>query len=316
MDSFLFIGDFKSQIQADNLNQIIGGNNSILENIQNAAIEECSSYLKGKYDISNAMKPITQHDKTKIYKAGATVYLNAPAYSPTSTYPTIGTLTLQNGYIYSSNVAITIAEAFTIAHWTLLGSQYDIFNAIQPQETFDYLQFYRIGDIVFWKDNIYTAKQETQVLDHQSKLNVGVQTPSDIINVFPCDPVSGKQYWGDGVTYSVPTSTLITNATYWKLGDNRDQKLLQVCVDIALYHAHCRISPRNIPDLRVIRYMGEAENRISVYNQPIKYPIYCALGWLQSVRYGQDITPSMPEIQPISGQRILAGSNVKNNNFY
>jgi len=314
MDAFLYSGDYYRQIQADNLSQIIGNNNKRLDEATQTAMLEVSDLLKGKYDMLTAFAPITQHDKTKVYKAGATVYLNAPAYSATATYPTIGTQVLQAGYVYSSNTVISAHEAFTIGHWTLIGEQYEIYNAMQPNYTFDYLTYYRVGAVVFWNDKICTALKETQVLDHQAKLNIGVQMPSDILNIFPDDPIYGSLYWSSAA-YTVPATTLITNATYWQLGDNRDQKLLQVCIDIALYHLHSRISPRNIPDLRITRYMGEPNDRIATKNKII-YPMYSALGWCQNTRTGDDITPSMPEIQPKSGQRILASSNAKNNNSY
>ena len=238
------------------------------------------------------------------------MYLNATAYSATATYA-LGAQVLQNGFVYSCKTAITVGEAFTLAKWDLLGAQYDIYNAVLPYPTFDYLKIYKVGDIVFWKDEVYTCKIATQILDHQAQINLGVQIKSNIVNAFPED----EKYWGVGVAYSVPTNTLITNATYWASGDNRDQKLLQVCVDVALYHLHSRISPRNIPDLRIVRYMGEPGDRIAAKNKII-YPLYSALGWCQNVRSGDDTTPSMPEIQPTQGGRILSTSRAKLNNSY
>ena len=128
MDSFLYAGDFKRAIQNDNLNQIIGNDTARLDEAIQASMSEISDLLKGKYDMKTSFAPISQHDKTKAYKAGATVYLNAPAYSATSTYPTIGTQVLQAGFIYVSKNVISTAEAFTIEHWTLIGAQYDTFK--------------------------------------------------------------------------------------------------------------------------------------------------------------------------------------------
>lgn len=314
MNSFIYIGDIYRQMQSDNLAQLTGNSTSILDGVIMASIEEAKSYLKGKYDTDSAFSPITQHDKTKTYTANKTVYLNAPAYSPTYTYA-IGVQVLQSGMVYVCKTTISTPEAFTIAHWTLLGNQYDIYFANQPQPLFDYSKFYRVNDIVFWNDKIYTCEVETPILDHQAKLNIGVQVNNPIQNIFPDDIIKGKQYWGEGVAYNVPINTLITDTNYWTFGDNRDQKLLQICIDIALYHLHCRIAPRNIPELRVVRYMGEANDRIN-QKQRIIYPVYSALGWLQNVRNSEDITPEMNELQPKSGQRILGSSNSKNNNFY
>ncbi len=313
-DSFIFIGDYYKQIQIDTLNQVTGSNQSILDSIQRAAVEECVSYLKQKYDVSTAFNPIIQHNTANVYKAGQTVYLNAPAYSSTSTYA-LGAQVLQAGNIYKCTTAITAPEAFTPAHWSLIGAQYDIYYAQYPQPVFNYKDIYAVGDQVFWKDKVYECKIPTGILDHQAVLNVGQAGTSITYNVFPDDAKQGAQYWGNGTAYLVPATTQISNATYWTFGDNRDQKLLMTCIDIALYHLHTRISPRNIPELRTVRYMGEPADR-ETRGQRILYPTYSALGWLQAAAIGNDITPELPVIQPESGKRIRFGGNQKNQNTY
>jgi len=314
MESFLFYGDYAKQIQDVTLQQVIGSNLTILDTIQKAAVEECISYLRLKYDTSKAFLPVTQHDKTKAYNAGQTVYLNASAYSPTQTY-VLGAMVLQAGSVYVCSTAIIAAEAFTIGHWTLVGTQYELFFAKLPEQAFNYLKIYAIGDKVFWKDKVYTAQQASQVLDHEALLQIGQAGTNQVVNIFPDDTTKGVQYWGAGETYTVPASTEIANTDFWTLGDNRDQKLLMTCIDIALYHVHARVSPRNIPELRVNRYMGDPADRISLEHR-ILYPIYSALGWLQSVTIGEDINPNLPVIQPISGRRIRFGGNQKNINSY
>lgn len=314
MDSFLFYGDYAKQIQSENLQQIIGGNQSVLDAIQKAAVEECESYLKQKYDTSQALKATSQHNKTLTYKAGQTVYLNAVAYSATSTYA-LGALVLQAGNIYRCTTAITVGEAFNATKWGLVGLQYATYYALFPNQIFNYLAVYSVGSQVFWKDKIYTCKIATQILDHEALLQIGRAESEQVVNIFPDDPVKGVQYWDAGTSYSVPTNTEISNVNYWVQGDNRDQKLLTICIDIALYHAHSRISPRNIPEFRVHRYIGLSEDRILLAGRVI-YPTYSALGWLQAAATGLDITPNMPVIQPKTGQRIRFGGNMKNQNTY
>lgn len=314
MSSYLFIGDYNKQIQEENLNQIIGNKESVLESIQLAAVAECVSYLKQKYDTTKEFKPTTQHDKTLIYLAGQTVYLNAPSYSATSTYA-VGVQVLQAGNIYQCSTAITVAEVFNLAHWTLLGPQYTIYYSITPNPVFNYKTVYAVDDIIFWKDKVYTCKIATSILSHDALLQIGQAVDTPIVNIFPDDPKNGLQYWGIGVAYSVPATTAITNTTYWTLGDARDQKLLMICIDIALYHAHSRISARNIPESRIIRYMGNPEDR-EVRGQRVLYPTYCALGWLQAAAIGHDITPELPMLQPAQGKRIRYGGNVKLVNSY
>jgi len=314
MDSFLFYGDYAKQIQADNLQAIIGGNQSILDGIQKAAVEECKSYLKQKYDVTEAFENVTQYNFASTYKAGETVYLNATAYNALITY-TIGKYTLYNGNVYTCTTAIVVAEAWNAAHWTLVGAQWATYYGLYPQPIFDYQKVYAIGDQVWWRDKTYTCRIATSILDHAAQLQINTPVDSLAVNIFPDDATKGVQYWGVGVSYLIPASTIVSNTTYWIAGDNRDQKLLMICIDIALYHAHCRISPRNVPELRTHRYMGVHEDRISLAGRVI-YPTYSALGWLQSAADGTDITAEMPVIQPGEGHRIRFGGNTKTINQY
>jgi hypothetical protein len=313
MDTFIFYGDYAKQIQSDNLLQVVGSNTQILESIQAAAVEECKSYLKQKYDVSRAFNPVSQYNPATLYHAGNTVYLNATAYSATATYA-LNILTLQVGKVYICKTAITVAEAFTIGHWTLLGNQYDIFWAAMSKTEFDSSTLYNPGDEVYWNGKTYVCRQGTLILSHEEVLESGSSNTQQIVNILPDDAAMGQKYWGTGTSYTVPALTLITNVTYWTPGDNRDQKLLMICIDIALYHAHARIAPRNTPELRTHRYIGLPEDRTTVSGRVV-YPTYSAIGWLQSCANG-DITPEMTIIQPTSGRRIRFGGNAKLNNTY
>jgi len=312
MDSFIFIGDYIKQIQTDNLQQVIGNNQTVLDGIQLAAVEECKSFLKNKYDISQAFQPITQHDKTKTYNAGQTVYLNALPYSQ-KPY-TLTEQTLQDGKVYSCTTSIIIPEIFTVAHWSLLGNQYDIFNAVTPNPEFNYKTIYHRGDKVYWNGSVYTNKIETSILDHSALLQIGQSGTERIVNVWPDDPIKGVQSWGMGVAYSIPDNTEITDSK-WIKGDNRDQKLLEVCINIAIFKAHLRISPRNIPETRAYMYWGNPDDRVALSGRII-YPTYCALGWLQSASAGIDITPELNMVQPDQGLRTSYGSQTKLINNY
>lgn len=310
MESFLFYGDYAKQIQTDNLAQIIGSNPAILEDIQSAAVEECKSYLRQKYDVDKAFSPISKHDVTKVYKAGQTVYLDAPAYDQTKKY-SIGTYIANGGNVYKCTTEITASELFNVAHWNLIGAQFARFVSKYPADLFDYQLYYTVGVEVFYNDKVYTCLRATSLMDHQSILQENVAGTDKIVNQFPG---SGGNQWNAGVAYSVEANTEITDTTKWILGDGRGQKLLQVCIDVALYHAHARISPKNIPDLRTNRYSGAAEDRISTKSHVI-YPSYSALGWLQAASNGE-ITPNIPVLQPKQGRRIRFGGNQKIVNQY
>jgi len=81
-----------------------------------------------------------------------------------------------------------------------------------------------------------------------------------------------------------------------KTGAARDPQMVMTIIDLALFHLHSRIAPRNIPELRQGRYDN-------------------AIQWLKMCAYG-DITPALEKLNPISGMRTRFGGNKKNENSY
>ncbi len=292
MSSYLIYSDFKKLIQADNLQQIIGYDMNVLDGITQAAIVEATSYLIQKYDTSAEFTPTYKWDKTVAYKRRERVYLDATAYSATSLYA-LTDLCLQGGNVYSCSTAITVIEAFTIGHWALLGAQYDIFYVKLPYPEFNYKEVYATGDKVWWKDKVYTALRATAYPSHEQIIsNPGGEL---IYNEFPGE--AGTTQWNSGDTYSPVAGTLPTDTAKWIKGDNRNQQLVNYIIDIALYTAHSRIAPRNIPDLRVKRYDDAKE-------------------WLKGAAQGKYITAAIERIQPNEGKRIIYGGNNKLKNSY
>ena len=290
---YLIFSDFKKQIQQDNLLQIIGNDLAVLNTAELQAIEEAYGYLVQKYQTDQEFTETLPWSYTATYKAGDRVYLDATAYSASVTYA-LHALTLYQNDVYICTTPITQAEAFTPAHWSKLGAQYDIFFASYPKPVFNYLELYAKGDQVFWKDKTYTAKKDTIPTGQNIQYRQVQNIPPP--NVFPDDPNNGAIYWGTGTAYSVAAGTLPTDTAKWTKGDNRTQSVLMIVIDITLFHLHSRISPRNIPDLRKDRYTN-------------------AIQMLQAFARGE-MTAKLPLIQPKSGQRIRYGGNVKMINSY
>lgn len=292
--SYLIIQDFKKQIQSDNLQQIIGNDAEVLKTAELQAIEEAYGYLVQKYDTTQEFTDTAIWNLQAVYQATDRVYLDATAYSNTATY-SLNALTAHSGKIYKCIEAITVGEAFNPEKWQLIGDQYDLYFAKYPKPLFDYLQTYKTGDQVFWKGKNYTAKRDSPIIDRgsiQYRVQANVPPPS----IFPDDPMEGQIYWGTGTPYSVPAGTLPTDTTYWTAGDNRTQSVLMIVIDIALFHLHSRIAPRNVPDLRKDRYLN-------------------AIDMLKAFA-GGSMTSKLPVLQPKSGARIRFGGNMKNINSY
>jgi hypothetical protein len=293
--SYLIFQDFKPYIQTDNLNQIIGNDLNVLTSIQIAAQQEALTYLKQKFDTSKEITDTMVWDFTKIYNALSRVYLDAPPYSSSATY-LLNSLCLQGGNVYICTSAITAGEAFNIAHWTLLGPQYKMFFATQPNTLFDIRKEYNVGDVVYWQGKNYTCVIATRYPGHVQNLQYRDYENIPAINIFPSDTINGARYWGNGTAYTVAAGTLPTDTTKWTAGDNRSALLVGVIIDIALHRAHKRIAPHLIPELRVHAYDA-------------------AIKWLEKVAKGI-VTTDLPVLQPATGNRITYGGSIKNINSY
>ena len=77
---------------------------------------------------------------------------------------------------------------------------------------------------------------------------------------------------------------------------SRSIELVNYGVDIALYHIHSRISPQNIPELRINNYNT-------------------AITWLKMVTTGQ-LNVDIPKKTPLQGMRIRSSSIQKQPNQY
>jgi phage gp36-like protein len=82
-------------------------------------------------------------------------------------------------------------------------------------------------------------------------------------------------------------------------GSSRNQKLVQVMCDIALYHLFTSAVPRNIPEVRLVRYDGNGKSTGGD-----------AVGWLKMVQIGT-ITMDLPiyTTDEDKGQRVIHGNN-------
>lgn len=271
---YLTFADYRKQIQGDNLMQVISADLTILQTAELQAIDEAFGFLGQKYDTALEFRSTENWGAAGIYAATDRVCLDAAAFTPTSAYAA-GSLALYNGGIYSA-LAPVAAGPFTPVQWLYLGQQYAIFYGKKPAPGFDYRTPYSLGAQVYWKGSIYTAAKNT-------------------VDVFPDGPYSAED-WGIGVAYQIPAGTLPTNANCWIAGDNRSASVVMCVVDIALYHVHSRIAPRNIPDLRRDRYQN-------------------AIDMLRAYATGA-MTATLPLKQPTQGTRIRFGGRPKSINYY
>lgn len=334
---YLTLRDYNKQIQTDNLNQILGNDDSVRTQSELAAQAEMTSYLTQRYDVQQEFEDTLVWSPFVEYNALQLVTLNYPAYNTTSAY-TINDTVTNAGVCYLCTGSTT--GAFDNTKWQQLGNLYDYYYIPYPYPLFNLEGCYQIGDIVFWNGKIYQCLIAGKLLGHEGELQYNTYANIPYQNYFPDDPHNGLLNWGPGTAYGVsgfapnqPAAAAWSNATSYSIGnyvsynnqtwqsltagntnnapgadiinwqpvsytygDNRDQQLVQYMIDISLYHIHSRISPRNIPDLRIKRYDD-------------------AIAWLKMVMEG-DVTSAIPPLQPPQGKRIRWGGNVKNVNSY
>lgn len=79
------------------------------------------------------------------------------------------------------------------------------------------------------------------------------------------------------------TGVDILDPLKFKKQDGRNPKMVQIVLDILLYHLHSGISPRNIPELRAVRYDGNGNKKDGE----------SAISYLEKIQKGT-ITPNLP----------------------
>lgn len=293
--AYILSSDLKRLIQSQNLLQISGSDSNVVDEMIATAESEVKSYLVQKYLIADEFRAWKDYAWPGTFYPGDRIILTAPAYNANESY-TQGTYTLYQSNVYSC--LNPTSGPFDPNDWLLTGPQNKKYYAIIPSDTtdFDYRKLYAVGDKVFWLGKSYTAQKASQPISSQEALQYVRYENLPYLNVFPNDPDNGVIYWGAGTTLTY-TDKVITNTAYFAAGDNRNQEIVNYVVDIALYHLHSRIAPRNIPDLRVKRYDD-------------------AISKLKNYARGNDVTLDLPVIQSKSGSRVRWGSDVRQNNTY
>jgi hypothetical protein len=256
-----------------------------------SAMETIKSYLAARYDLDRAFSDTPVFDISKSYYAQSRVQYHEPTYSTSSTYPLNARVSI-NGNIYECTTAITAAEPFTISNWKFICLDYALFYVLNPAPEFQELTNYPTGSVVWFSDNYtYTALRDTT----GQSLNMSVYSEygADRSGEYTLkEDVANSAYWLRNSLYSF-SGALPTDGTRWALGDNRNALLVEKVIDISLYNLWTVAAPRNIPEVRIIRYHGRSVNDDS-----------CAMGWLKAVASG-DISANIPGKYPIQGLSIV-----------
>lgn len=278
---FLTNKDYGRQIQTDNLNQVIENDYSTLIYVEQSAQAEMISYLSQRYDVTRVFADTQVFATSSTYYGNNLVEYTEPTYDQQTTYNPGDRISFEDKiYINSATTSIIGADPTYTPDWTFIVNDKTLFYAKLPQPEWNNDLTYSVGSQVWYNDIVYTAIYENT-------------------SVLPTETT----YWTVGSTYSF-SNFYPDNTTYWTQGDNRNQQILMYMIDITLYHLHSRINPRNIPELRMIRYDGNSQ-----------YQGGGAISWLKRVACGE-VNASLKELVPDQGISIQWGSEPKNNNTY
>ena len=187
--------------------------------------------------------------------------------------------------------------------------RYDEVKVFKVVQTYADATAFVVDDRVYWTEtaldtsSTYSTDDRVSYLGNLYKANQSV--PAEAF-----DPTKWDLQAENNTFYTciaISTGNLPNNTDYFTAGDNRNPKLKEVTIDITLYNIHSKISPRNIPDVRRIRYDGfgnknESEN---------------AIRWLEKVQKGQ-ITPDLDVITDAeqNTERISFGTSLNTNYKY
>jgi hypothetical protein len=271
--------DYNRQIQEANLAQILQEDDTIRYYAEQAAQSEMISYLAQRYITSKIFTDTTEFDINATYYGKNLIEYTEPEFSVQTTY-VVDDRVSYKGNIYINILGCTGVLPTFATNWTKVTDDKSLYYAKTPNAEYSHTTEYAQGDVVWYNDIVYTALTDTTA-----------HLPTD------------TNYWSAGATYSFD-GFYPENTTYWVKGDNRNQQIVMYLIDITLYHLHSRINPRNVPELRAVRYDGM--NALQTGG---------AIGWLKKVASG-DITADLPVIIPEQGVSIRYGSVTKNTNTY
>jgi len=301
---------------------------------------EISSYLVGRYITDELFAQTQDWASGSTYFGKNLITYTEPKFNSGTTY-NAGDRFSYRGFNFNLiyEVGVTISGQTPINgsdfFYTVICDNHALFYANLPVPEFDQTINYVKGQLVWYQDHIYQAINPmigvTPAQSMNLELRYGIPSVQAYQGVYPVDflnsnvfsdprPVINTANWA---LYSGPVTSYFTgstyyfsgktpdNTTYWTQGDNRNPQIVMYYIDILLYHLHARINPRNIPELRNIRYNGgvDANDTRAAYAQA------GAIGWLKNIEKGKIHLNAAPII-PTSGGNFRWGSYEKRTNSF
>jgi hypothetical protein len=193
-----------------------------------------------------------------------------------------------------------------------LSARYDVAAIFAPLKEFNSDNEYTETDRVFWVPLDYSETETYSVGDYVNQEGIIYKCKTDVLIPEAFDPAK----WDEVAEYNslweciadAPAGTYPDDENYFKEGDARDPWIVQITVDVLLYHLLGRLNNIDVSANRKERYDGNDPNQKGG-----------AIGWLKEVANGS-VNPDLPLREVEEGdqtnQKIIWGdaSETKNKN--
>ena len=338
--SFLRARDYLPQIQPSILNQLTKGDLLVQADAEENAQEEISSYLRQRFDITTAFANTVVFDPDVAYNAGQLVELNYATWiNQDYKKGALVSYTDGNAYLCVNNTVNN--DLPTVENcWTKVGVNYGLYYIPNPYPEFDINRNYSIGEIVYWKNNVYKCLIPSSVYNQSARIQFQTQQNVPLLNVFPDDAVNGSVYWGNGIAYQIASLLPLQQPVVaWDSGTNYPVNGL-VSYNNQSWQSLKPNNKDNTPGADIINWQPVSwvyrDNRDrSLVKNMVDIALYTlhsniapqnipalrqrrydkALEWCMAVAKGS-ITPDLPLLQPTQGDRIRIGGNIKLENTW
>jgi len=330
--SFLIKSDFNTFITTADLNVITNSTDEIIISAEKSSISEISSYMRQRYNVDKIFSDTLTYSDTTTYRIGDRIIWTPTAFvgGTGSTYELgdiVSYSSTTGDYIYQSlvtgntdnypltgtsfwsNIADNNARYTAIketignkpipAFSSTTNSYINNYNLIEGWNRTDDLYFKRLNTeayIKIYTDSAYTESNHIGTFNYNPE---AMEFPYKQ-SIYPGRSTEKRLGGYINIINFIPENTTWSTIqeNYFYAGDDRDEQMKMIVVDICLYNLHSRIQPRNIPTFRIERRDD-------------------AIATLKMVSKGT-IMLDLPTYQRDSelGQNIVFGSEPKLYNFY
>jgi phage gp36-like protein len=167
-----------------------------------------------------------------------------------------------------------------------LSARYDTEEIFRPLKAFSAALGYSETDRVFWVAVDYSETETYLIGDYVNYQDVIYKCNTEILAGEAFDPAKWDEITENNSIFiciaDAPVGTYPDNTTYFTETDDRDPWIVQITVDVCLYHLLNRLNNIDISANRKERYDGNDPNQKGG-----------AIGWLKDVAAGR-VNPELP----------------------